>query len=109
MYKNGTMQRRPNGIVKPLNRAILPKPRIISAGCIKMARGVVQDDVEAVKWFRKAAEQGYPAAQDNLGWMYKNGRSGFAKPLNKVIPQPKTTLAGCIKMAGVLFRTMVRQ
>jgi hypothetical protein len=38
--------------------------------------------------------------------------SGFAKPLNKVIPQPKTTLAGCIKMAGALvqddveFRTM---
>jgi TPR repeat protein len=40
----------------------------------KNGRGVVQDDVEAVKWFRKAAEQGYPAAQDNLGWMYKNGR-----------------------------------
>jgi TPR repeat protein len=40
----------------------------------KNGRGVIQDDVEAVKWFRKAAEQGYPAAQDNLGWMYKNGR-----------------------------------
>jgi TPR repeat protein len=37
-------------------------------------RGVIQDDVEAVKWYRKAAEQGYAIAEDNLGWMYQNGR-----------------------------------
>ncbi len=28
---------------------------------------------EAVKWFRKAAEQGYGGAQFNLGVMYDNG------------------------------------
>ncbi|WP_221900359.1 tetratricopeptide repeat protein [Bathymodiolus platifrons methanotrophic gill symbiont] len=27
-----------------------------------------------VKWFRKAAEQGYVSAQDNLGGMYYNGK-----------------------------------
>ncbi len=37
-------------------------------------RGIAQDDVEAVKWSRKAAEQGHAAAQNNLGWMYGNGR-----------------------------------
>ena len=38
-------------------------------------RGVPQDDVEAVKWYRKAAEGGNLAkAQDNLGWMYQHGR-----------------------------------
>ena len=37
-------------------------------------RGVEQDDVEAVAWYRKAAEQGDAAAQFNLGWMYAEGR-----------------------------------
>ena len=29
---------------------------------------------EAVKWFRKAAEQGNPQAQYTLGMMYQKGR-----------------------------------
>ena len=29
-------------------------------------RGVPQDDAEAIKWFRRAVENGYPAAQTNL-------------------------------------------
>ena len=37
-------------------------------------RGVLEDDKEAVKWYRKAAEQGYAAAQFNLGNMYANGK-----------------------------------
>ena len=36
--------------------------------------GVKQDDVKAMKWFRKAAEQGFAPAQFNLGVMYYNGR-----------------------------------
>jgi len=36
--------------------------------------GVPEDDREAVKWYRKAAEQGYASAQYNLGVMYDNGR-----------------------------------
>jgi len=36
--------------------------------------GVVQNDQEAVKWFRLAAEQGDADAQCNLGFMYANGR-----------------------------------
>jgi uncharacterized protein len=39
-----------------------------------LGRGVSQDDAEAVKWYRKAAEQGYPAAQFNLGEMHRQGR-----------------------------------
>ena len=35
--------------------------------------GVPEDDVEAVKWYRKAAEQGYATAQYNLALMYANG------------------------------------
>ena len=37
-------------------------------------RGVPQDDAEAVKWYRKAAEQGHADAQNNLGVMYASGR-----------------------------------
>ena len=28
---------------------------------------------EAVKWYRAAAEQGYPRAQTNLGYLYESG------------------------------------
>jgi len=40
--------------------------------------GVAKDQVEAVKWFRKAAEQNYARAQYNLGVGYYNG-TGVAK------------------------------
>ena len=36
--------------------------------------GVSKDYAEAVKWYRKAAEQGYALAQNSLGNMYKNGQ-----------------------------------
>ena len=35
--------------------------------------GVPEDHKEAVKWYRKAAEQGHAIAQNNLGVMYGNG------------------------------------
>jgi hypothetical protein len=36
--------------------------------------GVEQDDMEAVRWYRLAAEQGEPGGLDSLGWMYQEGR-----------------------------------
>ena len=35
--------------------------------------GVVKDDKEAVKWYRKAAELGNAGAMNNLGFKYANG------------------------------------
>ena len=35
---------------------------------------VPQDDVEAVRWYRLAAERGYAVAQLSLGVMYSDGR-----------------------------------
>ncbi len=35
--------------------------------------GVPQNNVEAVKWYRRAAENGHPRAQQNLGVMYEDG------------------------------------
>ena len=37
------------------------------------ARGVPQDDAEAVRWFRLAAEQGHATDQYNLGFRYDAG------------------------------------
>ena len=37
-------------------------------------QGVPQDYAEAVKWYRKAAEQGLASAQYNLGVVYNNGQ-----------------------------------
>mgnify|MGYP002130524370 CR=1 FL=1 len=37
-------------------------------------KGVSKDEVESVKWFRKAADQGDATAQFNLGSMYANGQ-----------------------------------
>ena len=37
--------------------------------------GVPQDDAEAVRWYRLAAEQGNAGAQYNLGVRYDTGRS----------------------------------
>ena len=38
--------------------------------------GVAQDDTEAAKWFRLAADQGYAKAQNNLGVLYERGHGG---------------------------------
>jgi len=37
-------------------------------------KGVPRDYTEAIKWYRKAADQGYVLAQYNLGIMYGYGR-----------------------------------
>jgi TPR repeat protein len=37
-------------------------------------RGVPQNDAEAVKWYRRAAEQGETWGQTNLGVMFAQGR-----------------------------------
>ena len=46
--------------------------------CYDNGEGVAKDQVEAVKWFRKAADQGLAEAQGNLGVCYRNGK-GVAK------------------------------
>ena len=36
----------------------------------KNGQGVEKDEAEAEKWFRKAADQGYPPAQRNLSRLH---------------------------------------
>lgn len=35
----------------------------------KNGEGIAEDNFEAVKWYKRAAEQGYASAQNNLGNM----------------------------------------
>ena len=39
-----------------------------------LGQGVPQDYTEAIKWYRKAAEQGDAAAQNHVGLMYAQGQ-----------------------------------
>jgi uncharacterized protein len=43
--------------------------------------GVPKDFVQAVIWYRKAAERGYGVAIDNLGMMYLKGSGVEANPV----------------------------
>jgi hypothetical protein len=54
-------------------------------------RGVQQDYVEAVKWYRLAADQGYAMAQSNLGVRYATGTG---------VPQDFTKAARLFKLAA---------
>jgi TPR repeat protein len=41
--------------------------------CYSIGRGVEQDEVQAVEWYRKAAEQGLADAQNTMGLHYIDG------------------------------------
>ena len=53
--------------------------------------GVVEDDAEAVRWYRLAADQGDAGAQVFLGWMYDNGEG---------VPQDNVTAHMWFNIAG---------
>ena len=55
-------------------------------------QGVPQDNVQAVKWYRLAADQGNARAQDNLGLMYANGQG---------VPQNNAEAAKWYRLAAV--------
>ena len=68
-----TMLKRRSGIARPPTRG-RGGGRTTLAGCTKTGGGSGENDVEAVKWFRKSAEQGHALAQFNLGMAYEDGR-----------------------------------
>src|SRR5690606_19071002 len=50
-----------------------PEAQSALGGVYDHGLGVPENDQEAVKWYRKAAEQGYAVAQAILGVMYAKG------------------------------------
>jgi TPR repeat protein len=55
-------------------RLALHELRSCGRSMYMIGEGVRQDDQEAVKWFRRAAEQGDAHAQFRLGEHYDSGR-----------------------------------
>ena len=83
-------------------------------------RGVPQDDTEAVKWYRRAADQGNAYAQFNLGVMYADGpgraarrrRGGevvIAALRTRVMPTPSPVSGTCTSGDGASRRTTQRR
>jgi TPR repeat protein len=80
-------------------------------------RGVPQNDVKAVEWYSKAANQNDARGKTNLGFMYENGRGGLprtqhrqpagtAKRHTRAIPMRKTVWACYGKTEKVVCRSM---
>jgi TPR repeat protein len=57
--------------------------------------GVEKDAVQAVCWFRQAAEQGYAGAQVNLGLMYSRGEGVKKDAVQAVLWYRKAIEQGC--------------
>ena len=55
-------------------------------GCYVVGEGVERDKAEAVKWFRKAAKQGYAEAQFSLGVLYYIG-AGVQPDMSLCLPR----------------------
>ena len=60
--------------------------------------GVSEDDVEAVKWYRMAAKQGYAKGQYNLGIKYATGEG---VPQDSIKAYMWTSLAQTEGLSGV--------
>ena len=45
--------------------------------CYAKGKGVTEDLNEAIKWYRKAAEQGHAEAQNKVGNYYFDGKGGL--------------------------------
>ena len=45
--------------------------------CYFNGQAVAKDEKEAMNWWRKAAQQNHPRAQNNLGFCYDKGLAGF--------------------------------
>ena len=51
-----------------------PNAQCNLGNCFDMGDGVAQDDAEAFRFYKLAADQGHTEAENNLGWMYAHGR-----------------------------------
>ena len=89
-------------------------------GCLyAIGRGVPQDDSEAAKWFRLAAEGGDPVGQSSLGARTLTGEvslkttakrsSGFGLPLNKGMRRRSNLAIAYARGRGVLKTTAKRR
>ena len=63
-----------HSVLKPLAHAGNAAAQFSLGFIYRQGQGVAQSDTEAVKWYRKAADQGHARAQGYLGFMYHEGK-----------------------------------
>ncbi len=68
----------------------------------------LKDEAEAVKWYTKAAQGGYPDAQYNLGLMTLIGE-GTSKDLKKGIPWMEQAVANGSELAAHVLSIIYRE
>ena len=61
-------------MVSPSRRPEFAMAQVNLGRCYEHGEGVTKDEVEAVKWYRKAAEQNDAQAEHDLGCCYANGQ-----------------------------------
>ena len=61
------------GLLKPLAEQGDPKAQFDLGRMSAQGLGVKQDYVEALKWYRKSAEQGHAGSQRGIGALYLGG------------------------------------
>ena len=81
--------------------------------------GLPQDAAEAVKWYRKAADQGYAKAQYNLGVCYTQGTGGpqdsaeavkwYRNAAEQNFPMHSTTSESAMRKATACPRTLPKR
>ena len=59
--------------------------------------GVKKDLVQAAVWYRKAAKQGHPVAQTNLGDLYKSGKGVGKNVAQATVPHCKNIVSFILK------------
>ena len=62
----------------PLAEKGIAEAQCMIASIYHLGLGVSTDGAEAVKWYRRAAEQGHPVAYNNLGSIYRTGMLGVS-------------------------------
>lgn len=63
-------------LLRPLAENGSSEAQCMVGSIYHLSLGVPCDGDEAVKWYRRAAEQGHPVALNNLGTLYRTGLPG---------------------------------
>lgn len=74
-----------------------------------VALGIVVDESEALKWYRRAAEQNFPQALAMIGWYHLQGKGGLISDFDKAIPYLHSSATNGViiaqKVLGGLYET----
>ncbi|MGB6300323.1 MAG: tetratricopeptide repeat protein [Rivularia sp. (in: cyanobacteria)] len=66
-------------LLKPLAEQGNAEAQCIIGSIYDLGLGLESNALEAVKWYKKSASQGYGVASNNLGTIYYSGKEGIVR------------------------------